>query len=101
MGGVTKGFDKEKIGKIIGILASNPDGIWIRQIARDTGIHHSTVTKYIDTLLQPMIEDVSLGGHGKPLLRVIRLKPFVLERLQEGKTIDQVMKLLHLMDKLS
>jgi hypothetical protein len=99
--GRKKGFDKKKIGAIIGILARNPDGIWIRQIARYTKIHHSTVTKYVDTILKPLVEDVSLGSSGKPLLRVIRLKPFVLERLGEGKSIDQIMKILQLVDKFA
>ena len=98
--GRKKGFDQRKIGSILGTLASNPDGLWLRRIAEETKIHHSTVTKYIDTVLKPLVEDVSLGGSGKPLLRVIRLKPFVLERLHEGKSIDQIMKILHLMDKL-
>jgi len=99
--GRKKSFDKEKIAKIIGLLANNPDGLWIRQIARELNLSPTTVTKYVDTLLKPMVEDVSLGGHGKPLLRVIRLKPFVIERLQEGKSIDQIMKILRLLDKLS
>lgn len=99
--GRKRGFDRQKIAKIIGIMASNPEGIWLRQIARESKIHHSTVAKYIDTILKPLVEDVSLGGTGKPLLRVIRLKPFVLEKLQEGRSIEQVMKVLRLMDKLS
>lgn len=99
--GRKKGFDKRKIGAIIGVLAKKPDGIWIRQIARYTKMHNSTVTKYVDTILKPLVEDVSLGSTEKPLLRVIRLKPYVIERLSEGKTIDQVMKILQLMDKIA
>ena len=81
--GRKKGFDKRKITSIIGVLANNPEGLWLRRIAEETKLHPSTVTKYIDTLLKPLVEDVSLGGTGKPLLRVIKLKPFVLERLHE------------------
>jgi len=99
--GRKKGFDKKKIGAIINVLVKNPDGIWIRQIARYARIHHSTVTKYVDTVLKPLVEDVSLGSSGKPLLRVIRLKPFVIERLGEGKSIDQVLKILQLIDKIA
>ena len=94
-----KGFDKRKITAIIAVLANNPDGIWLRRIAEEAKIHHSTVTKYIDTLLKPLVEDVSLGGSGKPLLRVIKLKPFVLERLQQGKSLDKIMKILKLMNQ--
>ena len=94
-----KGFDERKITSIIGVLADNPDGIWIRRIANETKLHPSTVTKYIDNLLKPLVEDVSLGGSGKPLLRVIKLKPFVLERLQQGKSLDKIMKILKLMNQ--
>ena len=99
--GRKKGFDKNKITKIIEVLARNPDGIWIRRIAAELKLSPTTVTKYIDSILKPLIEDVSLGGSGKPLLRVIRLKPFVLERFHEGKSIEQIMKILRLMNKLS
>jgi len=99
--GRKKGFDKKKITAIITVLANNPDGIWLRRIAEETKIHHSTVTKYIDTLLRPLIEDVSLGSSGKTLLRVIKLKPLVIERLQQGKSLDQIMKILKLMNQYS
>ena len=99
--GRKKGFDKRKITSIITVLASNPDGIWLRRIAEETKMHPSTVTKYIDTLLKPMVVDVSLGGSGKPLLRVIKLKPFVIERIQRGENLDKIMKLLKLMNQYS
>jgi hypothetical protein len=98
--GRKKGFDKKKIIAIVSVLANNPDGLWLRRIAEETKLHPSTVTKYIDTLLKPLLEDISLGGSGKPLLRVIRLKPMVIERLQKGQSIDQIMKILKLMDQL-
>lgn len=99
--GRKKGFDPRKITSIITVLANNPDGIWLRRIAEEAKLHPSTVTKYIDTLLKPLVEDVSLGGSGKPLLRVIKLKPLVLERLQQGKSLDQIMKVLKLMNQYS
>jgi DNA-binding IclR family transcriptional regulator len=99
--GRKKGFDKRKVTAIISVLANNPDGLWLRRIAQETKLHPSTVTKYIDTLLKPMVEDVSLGGSGKPLLRVIRLKSLVLERLQKGERLDQIMKVLKLMNQYS
>lgn len=98
--GRKRGFDNQKIARIIGILASNPDGIWIRRIAGELKLSPTTVTKYMDTILKPMVEDVSLGSHGKPILRVIRLKPFVIERLNEGKSVTDILKILRLMSKV-
>ena len=98
--GRKKGFDEKKIGKIVSVLAANTDGIWLRRIAKETGYSPTTVAHYLKDTLVPLTEDVSLGGPGKPLLRVIRLKPFVLEKLREGRDIRQVMKLLRLMNKI-
>ncbi|MBS3051005.1 MAG: hypothetical protein J4400_02565 [Candidatus Aenigmarchaeota archaeon] len=97
--GRKKGFDEKKIGKIISILAANPDGIWIRQIAKQTDYSPPTITHYVEGILAPLVEDTSLGT-GKPLLRVVRLKPFVIEKLQEGKDIRQIMKILRLVGKI-
>ncbi len=98
--GRKRGFDEKKIVSIIGLLASNPDGLWLRRIAVELNLSPTTVSKYIDGILKPLVEDVSLGGSGKPLLRVIRLRPFVLERLAEGKKIKQIMKMLDIMNKI-
>ena len=98
--GRKKGFDQKKIAAIVRLLAANPDGMWLRQIARETQLHPLTVKRYVETVLQPLVEDVSLGGGGKPLLRVIRLKPFVIERFQEGRSLAEVLKLLRLFDTI-
>ena len=97
--GRKKGFDERKIGKIVSVLAANPDGIWLRQIAKQVGCSPATIVHYIEGILAPLVEDTSLGA-GKPLLRVIRLKPFVIEKLQEGKDIRQIMKILRLVGKI-
>ena len=40
------GLDPCKVGVIIEILANNPDGLWLRQIATRTRLHPSTVSRY-------------------------------------------------------
>lgn len=100
--GRKKGFDERKIAKIVTVLAANPDGIWLRRVAKETGYSPATVAHYIKTVLAPLIEDTSLGASGssKPLLRVLRLKPFVFEKLREGRDIRQIMKILRLINKI-
>ncbi|MBI2233372.1 MAG: hypothetical protein HYU56_05635 [Candidatus Aenigmarchaeota archaeon] len=97
--GRKKGFDEKKIAAIIEFLHTNQDGVWIRRIARETGMDNHTVTKYIDTLLRPLIEDVSLAGESKTMLRVVRLKPFVIEKLAEGRSVQQILKILKLINQ--
>ena len=99
--GRKKGFDEKKIVGIIRVLLANPDGIWLRQVARETGLSPATVAKYMDTALKPLVEESSLGQSEKPLLRVVKLRPFVIERLQEGKSLADIMKILRLLSKVS
>lgn len=96
--GRKRGFDDKKIGAIISALYSNPDGVWIRRIARETKLHPNTVSKYVDTALKPLLEDVSLAGEKRAMLRIIRLKPFVIEKLAEGRNLQQILKILKLMN---
>ncbi len=98
--GRKKGFDEKKIAKIVSVLAANPDGLWLRQIAKQAGYSPTTVAHYLKTVLAPLIDDVSLGPDSKPLLRVVKLKPFVIERLQSGSNLQQIMKILRLMSKI-
>ena len=98
--GRKKGFDEGKIRAIVATLVANPDGMWLRRMAKETGYSPTTIAHYLETVLSPLIEDVSLGTGGKPLLRVVRLKQPVLERLQSGQDIRQIMKLLKLFSKI-
>ena len=95
--GRKKGFDQKKIASIIGILAQNPDGLWLRRIAEEASMSPATISHYVRTVLAPLVEDESLGSSKKPIMRVIRLKPFVISNLQEGRNIRQIMRMLNLM----
>ncbi len=98
--GRKKGFDNRKIVAIVGVLVNTPDGLWLRNIARKTGMHPLTVSRYLDTVLRPLIEEVSLRSEKKPILRVIKLKPVVFEKLQEGRNMQQILRLLKLMESV-
>jgi len=53
-------------------LKSNPNGLWIREIARQTKISKSTVHFYIEKYLAKEIEDViKIKGN---LVRIVRFK---------------------------
>jgi hypothetical protein len=99
--GRKKGLDQKKIATIIGVLVRNPDGIWLRRIASDAKLSPMTVSHYLNTVLAPFVEETTLGGSEKPHLRVIRLKPIVIEKLEEGKDIQQIMKILNIMNKIN
>ncbi|SRR3989338_11242482 len=87
------GFSDDKIYAIVKALYENPEGLWIRKLAEKTNLHPSTVTSYINNILSDLIDDTSLGSE-KPILRVIKLKPYVIERLGEGMSITKILKMV-------
>ena len=93
--------DPKKIVRIIQILARYPEGTWIRRIAREAKLHPTTVSRYLSGPLAALVEENTLGSpEGKPLLKVVRLKSTVLERLQQGSTIAQVLRYVGLIEKV-
>jgi len=95
--GRKKDFDEKKITSIVGYLARNPGGVWLRQIAKNVALSPATVAKYMDSVLKPLVEDTRLGDGSKPLLRVIRLKPAILDELGKGKDLQHILKILKMM----
>ena len=65
------GPDDKKVESIIEVLKKNPDGIWIRELARQSKLDKSTVCLYLNKHLKEQIED--LTDHNLPV-RMIKLK---------------------------
>lgn len=64
--------DMEKIAKIRSALARHPQGLWVREIARRTGLDKSTVSIYLARHLAGEIEEV-FPTKGN-LIKIVRLK---------------------------
>ncbi|MFQ6054876.1 MAG: winged helix-turn-helix transcriptional regulator [Methanosarcinales archaeon] len=61
--------------KIKNILRANPQGLWIREIARKTKISKSTVHLYVNKYLADELENtMKVKGN---LIRFVRLKKWV------------------------
>lgn len=70
--GRKKGPDMNKVAMIIETLKKNPEGMWIMELARATGISKSTVHRYIHNELKGIVEEsMSFSG----LVKVYKLKP--------------------------
>jgi len=86
--------DPQKIIKIVQVLSKYPEGVWIRRIAKEANVNHKTVSRYLAGPLATLVEESSLGNaEAKPLMRIVRLKPMVLDRLHQGDTIKKVLRL--------
>ena len=69
--GRKKGPDMKKVAAILETLKKNPEGMWIMELSRATGISKSTVHRYIHNELKNVIEEsMSFSG----LVKVYKLK---------------------------
>lgn len=69
----TKGPDQEKMKLIRKALSESPKGLWVREIARKTGLDKSTVSIYLAKYLQDEIEDAYPKVKGN-MIKVMKLK---------------------------
>lgn len=70
--GRKKGPDLEKLKRIKKVLSKNPEGIWIREIARKTGLDKSTVSLYLSKYIKNEIENVFISR--TKWVKIVRLK---------------------------
>ena len=90
--GRPSGYDINKVIAIANVLIKYPEGLWLRKIAKKANLHPNTVSNYINTVLSPLVEDIALGDEEKPIIRVIRLKPSIYEKIQKGKSIRELIE---------
>jgi len=53
-------------------LSKHPEGIWVRELARETRLDKSTVSIYLSKYLENEIEDLFVTGN--KWIRIVRLK---------------------------
>jgi uncharacterized protein YmfQ (DUF2313 family) len=81
----------ENIIKIVKCLKGAEEGwLWIREIARRTGLHHKTVSRLVDTHLTMFVDMQTMEPFN---VRMIRLKP--------GTDINGIYRFLSTMEKLN
>lgn len=66
------GPDLEKIRKIKSVFKDNPEGLWVREIARKTGLDKSTVSIYLSNYMSSDVEEIFLVKGS--LIKIMRLK---------------------------
>jgi predicted transcriptional regulator len=72
-----KGPDAKKLNKIINILKSvESNGIWIRELARQSNLPLSTIHLYINKFLEDKVETkaVRIGKFTHSQMKIIKLK---------------------------
>jgi len=81
----------ENIIKIVKCLKGAEEGwLWIREIARRTGLHHKTVSRLVDTHLAMFVDMQAMEPFN---VRMIRLK--------HGTDISGIYRFLSTMEKLN
>ena len=66
------GPDINKIEKIRRVLAKNPKGLWVREIARQASLDKSTVSIYLSKFMKSDINEV-FSARGYPI-KIVRLR---------------------------
>jgi len=67
-----KGPNSIKIKKIREVLSKKPNGLWVREIARQANLDKSTVSIYLSRYMKNQIEEVFLIKGS--LIKIVRLK---------------------------
>jgi len=80
----------KNIIKIVNCLKQAEDWLWIRLIARRTGLHHKTVARLIDNHLTMFVDIQAMEPFN---VRMIRLKP--------GTDVNGIYRYLSVMEKLN
>ena len=70
-------FNARKVWAILQVLQQYPDGVWLRQLAKEAKMPVSTVSYYLDRVFEPFVDSI---GFRRPSgqyigLRMIRFKP--------------------------
>ena len=96
------GIEKDvRISKIIAVLASNPEGLWLRSLSQKTKIPPGTLHRYLEKDLSDIVDNLGVkddsGRHFG--LRIVKLKPRILDILSEGG-YDKLKKFLDISKNL-
>ncbi len=95
--------DYSKIKRIITVLLSNPDGIWLRKLSRDSKIPLSTVHYYLDGVMSNLVENIGARNEEGNFfgVRIIRLKSGVFNKLNDNNLNTTLRKILRTNEILS
>ena len=74
---------------IVLVLSEAPEGLWIREIAKRTGLKPMTVS-YCVSHHQELFEEQIVEGPKKPLFRLVRLKKGALAK--PGIMLSRILK---------
>ncbi len=60
----------QKFKRIKNVLKKHPEGLWIRELSRKSGIDKSAVSRYISIYMKEEVEVKEIGN----LIKIVRLK---------------------------
>jgi len=85
-----------RIKRIISVLLSNPDGIWLRKLSRDSKIPVSTLHYYLDTHMKNLVENIGARNEEGNFfgVRLVRLKRGVFTQLNDDSFESSLRKIL-------
>ena len=68
--------DINKIKRLTETLKKYPNGLWIRELSRKSGVDKSAVSRYISTYMKEKVEIEDIGN----LIKIVKLTTLILFR---------------------
>lgn len=75
--------------KIIAVLSNEPEGLWIREIARRTNLKSATVTYFVNRH-HDLFEEQNVESGERKFFRIVRLKAGVFTK--KGVLLSKILK---------
>lgn len=86
-------YDKETVESLLKVLVKHPDGVWLSKLAKEADVPISTTAYYLDNQLKNLVYERAFGDR-KPVIRVVSLRPRVLESLEKGVSFSRIVRLM-------
>lgn len=67
-----RAVDAKRLKALTGLLKAHPEGLWVRELARQTGLSKSSVSRYLGRDLRSEVETSYLGRNKCCRLRQAR-----------------------------
>ena len=86
-----RGYDLEKVARILMVLQEYPSGVHLRGLAHQAGIPPSTLSRYLQEYLDEVVESLRFPEEGRPLIRIVRLGAH-----WQGRPLEELLRIVRM-----
>jgi len=86
-----RGYDLEKVARILMVLQEYPMGLHLRGLARGARMPPSTLSRYLQEYLDEAVESLRFPEEGRPLVRIVRLGEY-----WQGRPLEELLRIVRM-----